>query len=119
MKCFNHAEADAVAACVYCGKGLCRECATRQSEKWSVCSEKCLEGAEALEKIVQSVSRDSKAGSRVAGTFLVLSSVVFGGMAVYEAINGHRPELIILGSAISVTFVMVSYSMLKIARTKL
>lgn len=29
MKCYNHAERDAVAACAECGKGLCRECADR------------------------------------------------------------------------------------------
>jgi hypothetical protein len=26
MKCFNHREQDAVAACKHCGKGLCHEC---------------------------------------------------------------------------------------------
>ncbi len=33
MKCFNHMERDAVAACQKCGKGLCKECA----EKYTPC----------------------------------------------------------------------------------
>lgn len=31
MKCFYHCEEDAVALCVDCGKGLCKECASRFS----------------------------------------------------------------------------------------
>lgn len=31
MKCFNHAEREAVATCQKCGKGLCRECAEKHT----------------------------------------------------------------------------------------
>ncbi len=31
MKCFNHEERDAVATCQKCGKGLCKECASKHT----------------------------------------------------------------------------------------
>jgi len=40
MKCFNHPEADAVAACKHCFKGVCTRCA-KDSGVGVVCSQAC------------------------------------------------------------------------------
>lgn len=40
MKCYNHNDRDAVATCMECGVGLCRECADKYE---SVLCDKCFE----------------------------------------------------------------------------
>jgi len=41
MNCFVHAEAEAVAICVHCGKGLCPHCAGKSESGRIVCSPAC------------------------------------------------------------------------------
>ncbi|HVM59272.1 MAG TPA: hypothetical protein VMV72_00260 [Verrucomicrobiae bacterium] len=41
MKCFAHGEQDAIATCVYCGKGLCEACIAPAGGGRLVCSERC------------------------------------------------------------------------------
>ncbi|MDX1777001.1 MAG: DUF2180 family protein [Desulfobulbales bacterium] len=40
MKCYNHPESEAVAVCLACGKGVCRQCVFA-SENAVSCREKC------------------------------------------------------------------------------
>jgi len=56
MKCFNHTDREAVATCQRCGKGLCKECAS----KYTPCM--CEECATALqqERQQQAISKEEQ-----------------------------------------------------------
>lgn len=41
MKCFSHPQTDAVAACVRCGKAMCKACASQSDDGRLVCSRAC------------------------------------------------------------------------------
>ncbi len=111
MKCFNHPQADAVASCKYCFKGLCPECA-KDSGVGIVCSAACETHAKAIHAMVE---RNKKViawaprthsrqaiflglialvfliyGFSTGNIFILASGVVFLAGAVFSAINGRR-----------------------------
>ncbi|HVM59271.1 MAG TPA: hypothetical protein VMV72_00255 [Verrucomicrobiae bacterium] len=47
MKCFTHRDAEAVAVCMHCGKGICTECAGVSESGRQVCSPECARSREA------------------------------------------------------------------------
>ena len=51
MKCFYHPEADAVAICKNCSRGLCRECVV-DVKNGIACKDRCEEDVNALVKLV-------------------------------------------------------------------
>jgi hypothetical protein len=51
MKCFVHAQADAVATCRNCHRGLCRECAVAEPG-FIACRGACTEQARRMESLV-------------------------------------------------------------------
>lgn len=56
MKCFRHREHDAVGVCVACGKGLCAEACSHDSELGLHCDERCTERSRKREVAASSAS---------------------------------------------------------------
>lgn len=83
MKCFNHPSKDAVAACVDCGKSLCKECAS----KWNpVLCDRCAQERTDAYNAEQEAYKDSMKGSIIKSIILfVVGFVVF--MAMYGQFN--------------------------------
>lgn len=52
MKCFNHPEADAVASCKHCFKGVCARCA-KDSGVGVVCSQACEDEVRAVRAMLE------------------------------------------------------------------
>lgn len=56
MKCFEHRDRDAVAACTYCSKGLCGECA-KPGETWIACGPRCDDELKVVRGLVHSAGK--------------------------------------------------------------
>lgn len=85
MKCFNHEQRDAVAACQRCGKGLCKECAS----KYTPClCESCFQALRREDRAQQAAAAQRRRESRLQKlTFtrndLIISCVLGVPLAVY------------------------------------
>src|SRR5262245_7551292 len=86
MKCFNHAQADAVGVCANCGKGLCSGCVTRSQSGKISCSPGCSAALLNVELTVR-VTRDRgfQAWRAIAGLLWVIAAL-FAGFSVFLAI---------------------------------
>ena len=82
MKCINH-NADAQSVCKYCGKGLCKDCATFTKNNRSVCSEFCenqlLRSERAFDMIIEKSERALKINAYVyyvMGSIFIIAGLV-------------------------------------------
>ncbi len=106
MKCFNHPQADAVASCKYCFKGVCPECA-KDRGAGIACSAPCETEIKALHALIERNKRvvafAPKTHSRQA-IFLGLMALVF---LVYGAIEQSvfiiaLGVVVVVGAAVAV-----------------
>lgn len=79
MKCFRHAEVEAVGTCKVCSKGLCSDCAADLGHAIA-CRESCEAAAERIEAIIQHSTasvRTQKRNRYLAPTFLAVMGLTF------------------------------------------
>ena len=81
MKCFYHPEADAVAICRNCSKGLCRDCAV-EVENGIACKDRCEAQVKAIVELVERnktlLQKTSGAYSRLAIVFALMGLLLLG-----------------------------------------
>jgi len=75
MKCYAHPDAEAVAICVQCGKGICPDCAGKTASGTYVCSATCARGRAARPDALN-------------GYFLYSLGAVLGAAAVFYFVQG-------------------------------
>ena len=95
MKCFNHVDREAVATCQSCGKGLCRECASKYRPcLCDECYQDDVEDAEAMKQLKKKaalVDTNSEMlktviqGVVVGVALTLVMAKVFGGYGTFEA----------------------------------
>jgi hypothetical protein len=78
MKCFNHADAEAIATCLGCGKGLCRTCCQTSDSGGVVCSPACKEKTQAEEEALALIRNRAMKGTRVSGILCIVAGLIFG-----------------------------------------
>ena len=78
MKCFNHAEKDAVATCLGCGKSLCRECCQTTDSGRVVCSDPCKQRTTADQETLSLIRQKTQTQNRVSGILCFLAGSIFG-----------------------------------------
>jgi hypothetical protein len=79
MRCFRHAESEAVATCKFCSKGVCSECVD-DTGFGVVCSARCKEEVLSLRAMVERNKRSFSLASRSLtrnGILLALFGVAF------------------------------------------
>ncbi len=79
MKCYNHAENDAVGVCKNCSKGLCKECLT-EVNNGIACTLTCIEEVERIDKLIKKGSQSYKTvyASQMRNAYLIGSmGIVF------------------------------------------
>src|ERR1700751_2305688 len=88
MKCFTHPDADAVASCKHCFKGVCTRCA-KDSEVGVVCSQACEDEV----RSVRSMLERSRKMYPLAAKAHMRSAIVLAAMAivfiVFSRVSGH------------------------------
>ena len=102
MKCFYHGDAEAVAICKSCGRGICHECCA-EIGTGAACRNRCEGDVEVINDMIQrNKSSFQKAGSAYtrSGVFLTALGLVFSAVGLYSVRDGH-PQwfLLIMGVA--------------------
>jgi len=102
MKCYVHADHDAVGVCKSCQKGLCRECAVDLG-KGLACRGSCEDEAQRLIQFIESNMRLAPVGGKVwhgHGSNLLLSAIaciVLGAVfAIWGSMSGPQFSFIIV-----------------------
>jgi hypothetical protein len=109
MKCSNHSQTDARAICIYCGVGVCGECAERTVKNRIVCSTDCANALAEEEAALQGIRAKTLGGHRLTGYFALGAAVILAGFSAFTAI-GQQWEILAfqlpltLGLAISGIF---------------
>jgi hypothetical protein len=91
MKCFYHAEADAVGTCKHCHRGVCRECAAER-EGGIACRNRCEAQVDQVNALIQ---RNILVGVKARPLSLV-ALVVFAGAffaLLYLSLNEDNPSV--------------------------
>lgn len=65
MKCFNHQEAEAVAICKNCGKGLCHDCAVDLTDGVA-CKNRC---EDKVKEIIQLIDKNKTTHQKTAAVY--------------------------------------------------
>jgi hypothetical protein len=89
MKCSNHAPVDAVAACVFCGQGLCSTCITRSSSGRVVCSPRCAGGIAELESAIAAIHQKTLNGYRLLAYLCFAAAALFISLGIYEIVRAQ------------------------------
>jgi hypothetical protein len=84
MKCFNHGDSEAVAACRGCGKGLCHNCCQTGGSGALVCSPACGEKTQTESATLALIRQKTLTQNRVSGTFSIMAGVIFGAFGLYH-----------------------------------
>lgn len=95
MKCFNHHDADAVAVCKRCQKGICSACAIDIGHS-IVCSPEHQAESEGIEKLVNRNMEAAKMQPRSAAVG-TLSWLIMGAIFLGFGIQQHSDFLIVFG----------------------
>ena len=82
MKCINHNAADAVAFCMYCGRGLCPACIAFPTASRMVCSSGCQTALERNERAVQLLLDKSVHSARASAFYCYLCGGLSAGAAI-------------------------------------
>ena len=82
MKCFLH-PADAVAVCVYCGRGMCADCAKTFGTKRFVCSGVCDNALAKQDLALQLILQKSVQSARASAFY----SFLCGGLSAAGAVG--------------------------------
>lgn len=77
MRCFVHQDAEAVAVCRACFKGVCAACATLSSGAVA-CSPGCAETVEHLQRVVTMAGPNTRATQRTQATILLVMAIGTG-----------------------------------------
>ena len=97
MKCYNHAENDAVGVCKNCSKGLCKECLT-EVNYGIACTLTCIEEVERIDKLIKKGSQSYKTvyASQMRNAYLIGSmGIVFIFFGI-TSINSCTKDYILL-----------------------
>ena len=93
MKCFNHADRDAVGICKSCGKGICHECLVEIPDAIACKTERCERRSRLCVQIVDSnpaiVNQANKQLKRQSLALLLIGSL-FAGLGLLLLI--HNPD---------------------------
>jgi hypothetical protein len=98
MRCFNHADREAVGSCKYCSKGLCPDCCADLAVGLA-CSgkhERLIEQLDAMVARAGQVQSTAARAKLIAPAFYLLMGLVFGGYGIFYGRSGLF--LIVLGS---------------------
>lgn len=114
MKCSKHSNADAQAICIYCGVGLCVECAQKKPSGRVVCSAQCAQALAEMEDSLIGLRRKTLGGHRLTGYFC---SGVGAGLLVFSALAGynHQWDLLILQLPIALGLGICGFFYLRLA----
>jgi hypothetical protein len=100
MKCYVHPDAEAVAICVQCGKGICPDCAGKSASGSYVCSATCATGRAARSNALN-------------GFFLYSLGAVLGAAAVFYLVQGPWQLSVFLALAAFFSYLRGTRSELK------
>jgi hypothetical protein len=77
MRCWKHPSEPAVAACVNCGRGLCRGCVPNDPPLMATCSDECAAAAGRLRSAIEMTGRKSLRSNRTSAMFCWMNGGVF------------------------------------------
>ena len=83
MRCFYHQDADAVATCKNCGRGLCAGCAVDVGNGLA-CPSRCEEEVRALNRVI---ARNKTAYQKTSGAYVFSISSPFNGLTQPEVLR--------------------------------
>ena len=114
MKCSNHPQTDALAVCVHCGAGLCRDCAKKTQSRRTVCSTECAAALIETESALASLRRKTLGGHRLTGYFCLGAAVILGLFAALAGSDGQW-GLFLLQSALGLGLGVSGFFYLRLA----
>jgi len=113
MKCPVH-QAEAVGACVYCGRGMCIECGTAAGAGRLVCSEKCASAVSRNEQALEMLLQKNIQSARASAFYSYLCGALSAGGAVGAWYYMPVPFLVWFTAACSAVFILsgIRYSLI-------
>lgn len=107
MKCHDHPSAEAVAVCVYCGRGLCAEHAVFVGKR-AACKGRCEAEVRAMELLFQRSRRTlSRRVSQLNGVYLLAAALIF----LYAAAAFNTPENSLRALGLIIGGILLLYSL--------
>ena len=112
MKCFNHAESDAVAICSYCGKGLCADCACSPEKRRVTCSTRCTEAISRADRAMQTLFQQGRRNAQASAIYCFLGTALSAAGALVAWYMLPSPFLILFaaGCALVLLFSGIWYA---------
>jgi len=104
MKCAAH-QAEAVAVCAYCGRGMCADCAKPSATKRMICSEACAAALARDDKAMQLILQKSLQSARASAFYCYLCAGLSAAAAVGASFYLPSPFLVWFTAGCSVVFV--------------
>lgn len=87
MKCFNHADIDAVGICKNCNKGLCQDCLT-EVDNGIACTDSCVDEVKQVNELIDR----NKQAYKTASAAHKRNSWLFGGIGMVFLIFGLQND---------------------------
>ena len=106
MKCFKHSPTDAVAVCVYCGRGLCRDCVPIVPAARIVCSPDCGSALARDAKALGQLLRQSSQNARASAFYCYLCGGLSAAAAVVAWFMLPSPFLILFTGGCAVVLIV-------------
>lgn len=116
MKCFNHADADAVGICKHCMRGLCHACASERSTGLA-CAGRC---ESKVDEIGALIDRNLKLTTGAPKMNFIALLVYFGGAAVfaYLGYQDHHPTLRVMLAVIAAIMLLAGLANARVLLTR-
>ena len=106
MKCFKHNVSDAVAACAYCGRGLCPDCIQSPASPFMVCSSNCAEALAKTERALQTILEQSARSAQASAFYCYVCAGLSAGAAVVAWFMLPSPFLILFTGSCAVVLTL-------------
>ncbi|HZR15803.1 MAG TPA: hypothetical protein VFE51_00630 [Verrucomicrobiae bacterium] len=95
MKCRTHPGIEAVAACPYCGSGLCPDCVRAAGTPRLACSKSCAEALQRNEQALTTILHQTVRSAQASAFYCYLCAALSGGAAVVAWFMLPSPFLIL------------------------
>jgi hypothetical protein len=119
MKCFNHADAEAIATCLGCGKGLCRACCQTSDSGGVVCSPACKEKTQAEEEALALIRNGAIKGTRVGGILCIVAGLIFGLFGLFNLTQpGFFLPIVVFTVALGIGLIVAGAMYLRINKDR-
>lgn len=118
MKCPAH-QAEAIAICAYCGRGVCADCAKPNASPRMVCSDNCATALTRADQAMEAILQKSLQSARGSALY----SYLCGGLSAAGAVGAYFylpvPFLIWFTAGCSVVFIASGIWYSRIARKQI